>query len=167
MWCILAVSLARFQRVLDSLSALYARCTFRRVRNRFQPQTSQLWNSEKTMLIKIAAMFRNLLISSFDATIRVKRAFLPAPASRGFASHVFLVLIYSEPKTHWNPGTSRNTPHGTLRGPSTESKGGRRKFNGTERTLGTNDVTYYDDASRQTKWRTVSVCADVRVSMER
>ena len=38
-------------------------------------------------------MFRNLLISSFDATIRVKRAFHPAPASRGFASHVFLVLI--------------------------------------------------------------------------
>ena len=43
------------------------------------------------MLIKIVAMFRNLLISSFDATIRVKRAFHPAPASRGFASHVFLV----------------------------------------------------------------------------
>ena len=36
-----------------------------------------------------------LLISSFDATIRVKRAFHPAPASWGFASHVFLVLIYS------------------------------------------------------------------------
>ena len=33
-----------------------------------------------------------LLISSFDATIRVKRAFHPAPATRGFASHVFLVL---------------------------------------------------------------------------
>ena len=33
-----------------------------------------------------------LLISSFDATIRVKRAFHPAPASRGFASHVFLVM---------------------------------------------------------------------------
>ena len=32
-----------------------------------------------------------LLISSFDATIPVKRAFHPAPASRGFASHVFLV----------------------------------------------------------------------------
>ena len=47
------------------------------------------------MLIKIVAMFRNLLISSFDATIRVKRAFHPAPASRGFASHVFLVLSYS------------------------------------------------------------------------
>ena len=30
-----------------------------------------------------------LLISSFD----VKRAFHPAPASRGFASHVFLVLL--------------------------------------------------------------------------
>ena len=44
------------------------------------------------MLIKIVAMFRNLLISSFDATIRVKRAFHPAPASRGFASHVFLVI---------------------------------------------------------------------------
>ena len=35
-----------------------------------------------------------LLISSFDATIRVKRAFHPAPASRGFASHVFLVIHY-------------------------------------------------------------------------
>ena len=33
-----------------------------------------------------------LLISSFDAAIRVKRAFHPAPASRGFASHVFLVI---------------------------------------------------------------------------
>ena len=44
------------------------------------------------MLIKIVAMFRNLLISSFDATTR-KRAFHPAPASRGFASHVFLVKI--------------------------------------------------------------------------
>ena len=53
-------------------------CTFRRVRNvrnRFQPQTS-LWNYEKAMLIKIVALFRNLLISSFDATIRVKRAFI-------------------------------------------------------------------------------------------
>ena len=39
-------------------------------------------------------MFRNLLISSFDATIRVKRAFHPTLASRGFASHVFLVYIY-------------------------------------------------------------------------
>ena len=66
------------------------RCTFRRVRNRFQPQTS-LWKYENTMLIKIVAMFRNLLISSFDATIRVKRAFHRALASRGFASHVFLV----------------------------------------------------------------------------
>ena len=75
------------------MTALHARCTFRRVRNRFQPQTSQLWNYEKTMLIKIVAMFRNLLISSFDATIRVKRAFHPAPASRGFASHVFLVSL--------------------------------------------------------------------------
>ena len=46
------------------------------------------------MFIKIVAMFRNLLISSFDATIRVKRAFFPAPASRGFASHVFLVYMY-------------------------------------------------------------------------
>ena len=45
------------------------------------------------MLSKIVAMFRNLLISSFDATIRVKRAFHPALASRGFASHVFLVII--------------------------------------------------------------------------
>ena len=43
------------------------------------------------MLIKIVAMFRNLIISSFDATIRVKRAFHPALASRGFASDVFLV----------------------------------------------------------------------------
>ena len=53
-----------------------------------QPQTS-LWNYEKTMLIKKNPM--PLLISSFDATIRVKRVFHPAPASRGFASHVFLV----------------------------------------------------------------------------
>ena len=43
------------------------------------------------MLIKIVAMFRNLIISSFDATIRVKIAFHPALASRGFASDVFLV----------------------------------------------------------------------------
>ena len=74
----------------SNTTALHARCTFRRVRNRFQPQTS-LWKYENTMLIKIVAMFRNLLISSFDATIRVKRAFHPALASRGFASHVFLV----------------------------------------------------------------------------
>ena len=45
------------------------------------------------MLIKIAAMFSNLLIFSFNATIRVKKAFCQAPASRGFASHVFLVII--------------------------------------------------------------------------
>ena len=45
------------------------------------------------MLIKIVAMFRNLIISSFDATIRVKRAFHPALASRGFASDVFLVIL--------------------------------------------------------------------------
>ena len=76
----------------SNTTALHACCTFRRVRNRFQPQTS-LWNYEKTMLIKIVAMFRNLLISSFDVTIRVKRVFHPAPASRGFASYVFLVLI--------------------------------------------------------------------------
>ena len=56
-----------------------------------------MWNYEKTMLIKIVAMFRNLLISSFDATIRVKRAFHPAPASRGFASHIFLVCIVFSP----------------------------------------------------------------------
>ena len=43
------------------------------------------------MLIKKKNLMR-LLISSFDATIRVKRAFHPAPASRGFASHVFLVI---------------------------------------------------------------------------
>ena len=72
--------------------ALHARCTFRRLRNRFQPQTS-LWNYEKTMLIKIVALFRNLLISSFGASIRVKRAFHPALASRGFASYVFLVNV--------------------------------------------------------------------------
>ena len=78
--------------------ALHARCTFRRLRNRFQPQTS-LWNYEKTMLIKIVALFRNLLISSFDASIRVKRAFHPALASRGFASHVFLVKKYINPVT--------------------------------------------------------------------
>ena len=46
---------------------------------------------EKTMLIKKKKNPMPLLISSFDATIRVKRAFHPAPASRGFASHVFLV----------------------------------------------------------------------------
>ena len=34
-----------------------------------------------------------LSIFSFDATVRVKRVFHPAPASRGFASHVFLVYI--------------------------------------------------------------------------
>ena len=39
------------------------------------------------------SMFRNLLISLFDATIRVKRAFHPALASRGFTSNVFLVKI--------------------------------------------------------------------------
>ena len=44
-------------------------------------------------ITKIAAMFRNLSISSFNATIRVKRAFHPALASRGFASHVCLVKI--------------------------------------------------------------------------
>ena len=36
------------------------------------------------MLIKIVAMFRNLLISSFDATIRVKRAFQPTPSFARF-----------------------------------------------------------------------------------
>ena len=41
------------------------------------------------MLIKKNPM--PLFISSIDATIRVKRAFHPAPASRDFASHVFLV----------------------------------------------------------------------------
>ena len=46
-------------------------------------------------ITKIAAMFRNLLISSFEATIRVKRAFHPALASQGFASHVFgLTTLY-------------------------------------------------------------------------
>ena len=48
------------------------------------------------MLIKIVAMFRNLLISSFDATIRSTVYGLPAPASRGFASHVFLVLVRTQ-----------------------------------------------------------------------
>ena len=61
-------------------AARRARCTFPRVRNRFQPQTN-LWNYENTMPIKIVAMFRNLFISSFDATIPVKRAFHPALAS--------------------------------------------------------------------------------------
>ena len=56
-------------------TVLYVRCTFRCVRNRFQPQTS-LWNYEKAMLIKIVAMFRNLSISSSDATTQVKRAFI-------------------------------------------------------------------------------------------
>ena len=76
----------------SNTTALHARCTFRRVTNKFQPQTS-LWKYEKTMLIKIVAMFRNLFISSFDATIRVKRAFHPSLASRGFASHIFLVYF--------------------------------------------------------------------------
>ena len=84
----------------SNTTALHARCTFRRVRNRFQPQTS-LWKYENTMLIKIVAMFRNLLISSFDATIRVKRAFHPALASRGFASHVFLVIIMQKNSKHF------------------------------------------------------------------
>ena len=80
----------------SNTTALYARCTFRRVRNRVQPQAS-LWIYEKSLLIKIIVMFRNLLISSFDPSIRVKRAFHPALASRGFASHVFLVdkMIYN------------------------------------------------------------------------
>ena len=60
------------------------------------------------MLIKIVAMFRNLLISSFDATTR-KRAFHPAPASRGFASHVFLVkwmfIDFADKTDHWNEAT--------------------------------------------------------------
>ena len=62
---------------------------------RFQTRNFRnFWsNGKRPMLIKIVAMFRNLLISSFDATIRVKRAFHPAPASRGFASHVFLVTL--------------------------------------------------------------------------
>ena len=84
----------------SNTTALHARCTFRRVRNRFQSQTS-LWKYENTMLIKIVAMFRNLLISSFDATIRVKRAFHPALASRGFASHVFLVIIMQKNSKHF------------------------------------------------------------------
>ena len=44
------------------------------------------------MLIKIVALLRNLLISSFDASIGVNRAFHP-----GFASHVhcfFYIYIY-------------------------------------------------------------------------
>ena len=44
----------------SNTTALHARCTFRRVRNRFQPQTS-LWKYENTMLIKIVAMFRTFL----------------------------------------------------------------------------------------------------------
>ena len=51
-------------------------------------------------------MFRNLLISSFDATIRVKRAFHPAPALRGFASHVFLVIIPREARAE-GPSVAR------------------------------------------------------------
>ena len=45
------------------------------------------------MLIKIVAMFRDLFISSFDASIQFKRALHPAQASRGFVSLVFLVVI--------------------------------------------------------------------------
>ena len=51
-----------------NMTALHTRC---------------LWNYEKAMLIKIVAKFRNLLISSFDATIRVKRAFHPTLVSNG------------------------------------------------------------------------------------
>ena len=57
-----------------------------------------------------------LLISSFDATIRVKRAFHPAPASRGFASHVFLVnMIFenSSPKGIFGPNMS-DSPNWSL-----------------------------------------------------
>ena len=59
----------------SNTTGLHTHCTFLCVQNRFQPQTS-LWNYEKAILIKIFALFRNLLISSFDATIRVKRAFI-------------------------------------------------------------------------------------------
>lgn len=92
----------------------------------------------------------------------------------GFRFPVFLSIlrIYSEPKTQWNRGIGQNMPYGTQRGPSTESKGGGRKAEGGSLTEQSEHwalmtSTYYDDASRQTKWRTVSVCADVRVSMER
>ena len=66
-----------FKWEINSLNtpALHTHCTFRHVRNRFQPQT-RLWNYEQAMLIKIDAAFRNLLMCSFDATIRVKRAFI-------------------------------------------------------------------------------------------
>ena len=78
---VLFVAAVNFPWEINSLNmtctALRACCTFCRVRKRFQLQTS-VWNYEKAMLIKIpvVAMFRNLLISSFDATIRVKGAFI-------------------------------------------------------------------------------------------
>ena len=60
-----------------------------------------------------------LLISSFDATVRVKRVFHPVPASRGFASHVFLVIIIiiiiiiitttTNPDRHSSYGKGRNS----------------------------------------------------------
>ena len=63
----------------SNTTALHARCTLRRDRNRL------IDAHQKKNLMR-------LLISSFDATIRVKRAFHPAPASRGFASHVFIYM---------------------------------------------------------------------------
>ena len=72
----------------SNTAALHARCTLRRVTNRFSTAKLRKHHAhQKKNLMR-------LLISSFDATIRVKRAFHPAPASRGFASHVFLVYMY-------------------------------------------------------------------------
>ena len=50
----------------SNTTVLDAFCTFRYIRNRFQPQTS-LWNYEKAMLCSE---------TSFDATVRVIRAFI-------------------------------------------------------------------------------------------
>ena len=73
--CFVATANSPWEINSSNTTALHACCTFRRVRNRLQPQTS-LWNYEKAMLIKIVAMFRKLLIYSFDATIRVKMTFI-------------------------------------------------------------------------------------------
>ena len=64
---------------------LHAHCTLRRVRNRFS--TANLPVELRKHHAHQKKYLMRLLISLFDATIRVKRA----PASRGFASHVFLV----------------------------------------------------------------------------
>ena len=84
----------------------------------------------------------------------------------GFRLPIFLsiLLIYIEPKTHWIRRTGQNTPHGSQRGPFTESReeGGSLAEQSEQWALMTSP--YCDDASKKkTKWRTASMCADVRV----